>query len=84
MSVAWVKAAKIQSERSSIVALTWGIRLCPKRGFTGHRKVPRKGKPISKFMNQSSVFSSCVKETHFLATEKPFSLDHSSQADIKG
>ena len=84
MNTTWVKAAKLQAE-----LMLHGYfdlhptRLCPKRGFTVHEEFPLEGKPISKFMNQSSVFSSFVKETRFLALEKPFFLDLSSQANIK-
>ena len=35
-------------------------------------EVPLERKVISKFMNQSSVFSSFVKEPHLLGLEKPY------------
>lgn len=48
-----------------------------------HGEVPLGEKAVSKFMNQSSVFSSFVKET-FLNFRKALRLDHSSQVYIKG
>lgn len=55
-----------------MVTFTSGIGLCPRRCFTVQEEVPLERKAIIKFMNQSSVFSSFMKETPFLALEKPY------------
>lgn len=70
----WIKLAKLRAELISYGCLHIRHRACPKRSFTVHGEVPLEGKAISKFMNQNSVFSSFVKETHFLALEKPCAL----------